>query len=112
METSSYWRTSFSRRRALRAGFLTSAGIAAAALIGCSSAQHKTAPASGAPSASTPGASAQPQRVVSDALNMIQTRDAASLDPLDSQVYTVPERAGLVYPKLIYKIRDANADMT
>ena len=44
-------------------------------------------------------------------MTLIQTRDAASLDPLASQVYTTPERIGLVYPRLLYyDLRTPSAD--
>ena len=85
-------------------------GLAGAALVGCSSGAKAPAAASPAAGAAA-GASGAPQPTVSEAMVFVQTRDAASLDPLDSQVYTVFERAGLVYPKLLTATRDPKGDL-
>ena len=111
MPRQDYWTHTFDRRGALRGGAIGGVGLAAAALIGCSSAAPKPAtPAGGAPAAASQPSTPQP--TVSESLVYVQTRDAASLDPLDSQVYTVPERIGLVYPKLLYAQREEKADLS
>ena len=39
---------------------------------------------------------------MSESFVLVQTRDAVSLEPLDANVYTIPERIGLVYPRLLF----------
>jgi peptide/nickel transport system substrate-binding protein len=110
------------RRRLLRGLGLSGAGLAGVALVGCgsngnnkpaaaTSAATKAAAAapSGAASAGAANSSGQ-QPVFGGTLIGLQTRDAASLDPLASQVYTTPERIGLAYPRLLYYDRDEKAD--
>ena len=102
-----YWRSRVSRRAILRGSAIGGAGLLGAALIGCSSGSSKTPTASsGAPGAAAGGAPAADQPQMSDQFIAIQTRDAVSLEPLDAQVYTVAERIGLVYPRLIYGQRN------
>ncbi len=102
-----YWNGRLSRRGVLRGATIGGIGLAGAALIGCGSSTPATpagqAPAAGASGGGAPAAE-QPQ--VSDAFVAAQTRDAVSLEPLDANVYTVPERVGLVNPRLIYSDRD------
>ena len=105
---SDYWRRqAWSRRSVVRGGLIGGVGLASAALIGCSAAGTKT-PAGGtsAPSSSGGTAAGGDQPQMSDAFIAVQTRDAPSLEPLDANVYTIPERVGLVNPRLIYTDRD------
>ena len=101
---STFWRRreTTGRRTVLRGALVGGLGLAGAALVGCSSSSGKPA-ATGAP-AGAPGAAktGEEKPVVSDAFVAVQTRDAPSLEPLDVQVYTVAERIGLVYPRLVY----------
>ena len=102
-----YWqRNTVGRRALLRGASIAGAGLAGAALIGCggSAGAPKATPAASSGATGAPAAGAK-QPKVSDALVMIQTRDAPSLDPLDSQVRTTPERISLVYPRLINVVR-------
>ena len=99
----------FSRRAMLRSTAVAGVGLAGAALVGCGGGGKPGAPAASAPGTSAASsAPAQPQ--VSDRFVLIQNRDAASLDPLASQVYTTPERVGLIYPRLIDVSRQPKAD--
>ena len=104
----SYWdRSKVGRRAVLRGAALGGAGLAGAALIGCGSSNKPASPAASSTAAASGGSAAgadQPQ--VSDAFIAVQTRDAVSLEPLDANVYTIPERIGLVNPRLIYTDRD------
>ena len=102
-DMSQYWgRQMIGRRALLRGSAVGAAGLAGAALIGCGGGGSST-PAASTPgvakSAETPSAE-QPQ--MSEAFVLVQTRDAVSLEPLDANVYTVPERIGLVYPRLLF----------
>ena len=97
----SWQRQLIGRRALLRGAAVGGAGLASAALIGCGGGAKTVADApASAPAADGSPAAEQPQ--VSEAFVLIQTRDAVSLEPLDAQVYTVPERIGLVYPRLVY----------
>ena len=104
MSEREYWASrSLSRRSLLRGAAVGGAGLAGAALIGCGSSASKpsAAPAGGTQSGAAPATTAeQPQ--MSDAFVLVQTRDAVSLEPLDANVYTIPERIGLVYPRLLF----------
>ncbi len=104
MSDRGYWGSrSVSRRSLLRGAAVGGVGLAGAALIGCGS--SNSTPAAGgagggvAKSAETPSAE-QPQ--MSESFVLVQTRDAVSLEPLDANVYTIPERIGLVYPRLLF----------
>ena len=107
----SYWQQqTISRRTALRGAAISGLGLAGSALIGCSSGAKPSSPAGTPGTAGAPAAAnAGQQPVVSESIVALQFRDAASLDPLASQVYTTPERIGLVYPRLIYYTRAAGA---
>ena len=108
-----YWNNRVSRRGVLRGAAVGGFGLAGAALIGCGS--SSTPAASNAPAGAAAGASGAPaaeQPVMSEAFVMVQTRDAVSLEPLDANVYTVPERAGLVYPRLMATILTDPKDAT
>ena len=100
-----YWGSRVTRRGILRGGAIGGAGLVGAALIGCSSGAKPAAPA-GAPAGGSGAAPAAEQPQVSEQFISIQTRDAVSLEPLDAQVYTVAERIGLVYPRLVYSQRN------
>ncbi|MGE3857799.1 MAG: ABC transporter substrate-binding protein [Dehalococcoidia bacterium] len=100
------------RRSLLRGAAVGGAGLAGAALIGCGSGGGDSS-GGGASGGSSPaagtsggGAAAGQKPNVSEAFVMGQTRDAVSLEPLDAQVYTVPERIGLVYPRLLNPLRN------
>jgi peptide/nickel transport system substrate-binding protein len=104
MSDRSYWGSrGLSRRSLLRGAAVGGAGLAGAALIGCGSSEPASSPA---PSGGTPSTSVatptgeQPQ--MSESFVLVQTRDAVSLEPLDANVYTIPERIGLVYPRLLF----------
>ena len=108
-----YWSSRVSRRGVLRGAAIGGAGLAGAALIGCGSSSKPAAPAaSNAPATGGSAAPAGEQPVVSDAFIMVQTRDAVSLEPLDANVYTVPERVGLVYPRLLTTVLSDPKDST
>jgi peptide/nickel transport system substrate-binding protein len=110
-----YWQArQMSRRGMLRGAAVGGLGLAGAALVGCGTKQAAgpAAKAPGAP-AGAPGAAAKPageQPVVSDSVVVVQTRDAVSLEPLDANVYTIPERVGLVYPKLLDSVLEDKKD--
>ena len=113
--SSNYWKGAVSRRSVLRGGAVAGLGVAGAALIGCGSSAKPAGQAPSAPGAAgtaAGGAAAGAQPTVSERFVLVQTRDAASLDPLASQVYTTPERIGLVYPHLIEPVRAANAELS
>jgi len=113
-----------SRRRLLHGIGLGGAGLAGVAQAGCGGTNTRpaatttaaarasvaagTAAPAGGPPAAAAGSADKP--VSGGSLVAIQTRDATSLDPLASQVYTTPERIGLVYPRLLYYDRDEKAD--
>ena len=105
MADSNYWtylgQHRVTRRSVLRGTLVGGVGLAGAALIGCGSSRGKPAATTSGSPAAAAGKSAAETPVVSDAFVALQTRDAVSLDPLDSTVYTVPERVGLVYPRLL-----------
>ncbi|MGE3857383.1 MAG: ABC transporter substrate-binding protein [Dehalococcoidia bacterium] len=89
------------------------AGLAGAALIGCGSSQPAASNAGGgapapAKSVETPATTDKPE--MSEAFVLVQTRDAVSLEPLDANVYTIPERIGLVYPRLLFSQLDNPSD--
>ena len=98
-----YWSRSVSRRSLLRGAAVGGAGLAGAALIGCGS---SSSPASNSGSGAAPAKSIETptgeQPVMSESFVLVQTRDAVSLEPLDANVYTIPERIGLVYPRLLF----------
>ena len=113
MTDTSYWTQLRSRpvtrRSVLRGTLAGGAGLAGAALIGCGSGGGKpAAPAGGSPAAAVQNTAGQP--VVSDSVIAIQSRDATSLDPGASTVYTIAERVGLVYPRLFASVLQNNAD--
>ena len=108
-----YWSSRVSRRGVLRGAAIGGAGLAGAALIGCGSSSKPAAPAaSNAPASGGSAAPAGEQPIVSDAFLMVQTRDAVSLEPLDANVYTVPERVGLVYPRILATVLTDPKDQT
>ncbi len=113
MPDTHYWSSRISRRGVLRGAAIGGAGLAGAALIGCGSSSKPAA--SNAPAGAAAGANGAPageQPVLSDAFVMVQTRDAVSLEPLDANVYTVPERSGLVYPRILSTILTDPKDFT
>jgi peptide/nickel transport system substrate-binding protein len=59
-------------------------------------------PATVPPSASTATTAAAAKPASCGTFTYLQSRDIASLDPLSATVSTVPQRIGLVYPRLIY----------
>ena len=108
MSESNYWKLgdrSVSRRSVLRGTAVGGLGLAGAALIGCGSG-GSNAPAGGSPAASgaAPGKSAAETPVVSEAYVQLQTRDATTLDPTATTVYTVTQRVGLTYPRLLASV--------
>jgi peptide/nickel transport system substrate-binding protein len=116
-EASHVWSRRLGRRSVIRGVTAGGLGVAGAALIGCGSGTPATAPAGGGttPAAAAPGKSSAPageQPQVSDAFVAVQTRDAPSLEPLDSNVYTIPERIGLVYPRLLFSALEDPKDQT
>lgn len=107
MTDANYWKQlgerRLTRRSLVRGTLAGGVGLAGAALIGCGSAPSN-APASGGPAANTggtPAKGAEETPVVSDAFVQLQTRDATSLDPGATTVYTVVQRVGLAYPRLL-----------
>jgi peptide/nickel transport system substrate-binding protein len=108
-------RPAVTRRQLLRGAGVAGLGLAAAALIGCGDDDDDggaAAPAATtAPTAVAATAAAADQPVVSESFQILQSRDAASLDPLASQIYTTPERIGLVYPRLVSVIRNPGDDL-
>src|SRR5206468_1653685 len=60
------------------------------------------APSSVAPGASTAANAAAAKPASCGTFTDLQSRDIASLDPLSATVSTVPQRIGLVYPRLVY----------
>ena len=111
-QTSRVWgRLALDRRRVLRGAVTGAAGLAGAALIGCSSGGKPSTPAPAGGAGAGPSAAASADKPeVSDAFVMIQTRDSPSNDPMDSQSYVVPERGDMAYPRLIEAIREAKAE--
>ena len=101
-----YWGGRLTRRGVLRGGAVGGVGLLSAALIGCGGSGSKPQAATQAPAPGAPAAAAVEQPQMSEQFVAVQTRDAVSLEPLDAQVYTVPERIGLVYPRLIYSVRN------
>src|SRR5262249_22202417 len=101
-----------SRRRLLQGAALAGTNLARWALAGCAGGEDTNQAKRGATGAAEAGGApaVEGQPVAGGTFILLQTRDAASLDPLASQVYTTPERIGLVYPRLIYYDRDAKAD--
>jgi len=128
-----YWtgRRQVSRRTVLCGAALAGASIGLAA-AGCSSSNNgnkaaattaatsgatkaPVAPSTAATSASgaspvaTRAAASADQPVSGGTFNLLQSRDVASLDPLASTTFTVPERLSLVYPRLFSYTRDPQA---
>ncbi|MSQ30656.1 MAG: ABC transporter substrate-binding protein [Dehalococcoidia bacterium] len=113
MTDTSYWTQlrsrAVTRRSVLRGTMAGGVGLAGAALIGCGSGGGKpAAPAGGSSAAVAQNTAEKP--VVSDSVIAIQTRDATSLDPGASTVYTIAERVGLVYPRLFASVLENNTD--
>ena len=114
-------RAPVTRRQLLRGAGVAGLGVAAAAIIGCgddadddddgAAPAATAAPATATAAPATPTAAAADQPVVSDSFKILQSRDAASLDPLASQIYTTPERIGLVYPRLVSVARNPGDDL-
>lgn len=110
-EISKTWARTVGRRRLIRGGAVSGLGLAGAALVGCSGGTPTGPASTTAPGATTGGTTAE-QPVMSDAFVAVQTRDAPSLEPLDSNVYTIPERIGLVYPRLLFSALEDPKDQT
>ena len=111
MSQGTYWGSrALGRRSLLRGAAVGGAGLAGAALIGCGSGTKTPAPTGGAPAGAPAAAPAAEQPVLSDAFVAVQTRDAPSLEPLDANVYTIPERVGLVYPRLLLSVLEDKND--
>ena len=108
MSEREYWTgKALSRRSMLRGAAVGGVGLAGAALIGCGSSggsKPASSPATGGSAPATANTAEQP--VMSEAFVLVQTRDAVSLEPLDANVYTIPERIGLVYPRLLFSVVD------
>ena len=107
-------RPAVTRRQLLRGAGVAGLGLATAALIGCGDDDDDggtAAPAATAAATTAATAAAADQPVVSESFQILQSRDAASLDPLASQIYTTPERIGLVYPRLVSVIRNPGDDL-
>ena len=105
MTESEYWGSrAVSRRSVLRGAAVGGMGLAGAALIGCGG--GGSAPATGGTPGKAPATGVAPatgeQPQMSEAFVLVQTRDAVSLEPLDANVYTIPERIGLVYQRLLF----------
>ena len=114
-DISHVWSRRIGRRAVMRGVGVGSIGLAGAALIGCGNGPSASAPAAGSAAGGAPGASNAPaaeKPQMSEAFVAVQTRDAPSLEPLDSNVYTIPERIGLVYPKLLYSALEDPKDPT
>ena len=114
-DISHVWSRTTGRRAVIRGVGVGSVGLAGAALIGCGSGPSASTPAGGSSAGGAPGASNAPaadKPQMSEAFVAVQTRDAPSLEPLDSNVYTIPERIGLVYPKLLYSALEDPKDPT
>ncbi len=101
-EVSRYWQRPVGRRALLRSAAVGSAGLAGAALIGCGGGNTAAPTATSAAPAKSVATASGEQPQISESFVLVQTRDAVSLEPLDSNVYTVPQRIGLVYPRLLY----------
>ena len=101
-EVSRYWQRPIGRRALLRSAAVGSAGLAGAALIGCGGGNTAAPTATSAAPAKSVATASGEQPQISESFVLVQTRDAVSLEPLDSNVYTVPQRIGLVYPRLLY----------
>jgi peptide/nickel transport system substrate-binding protein len=103
MDEQSYWarrHMALSRRRLLTGGAV--AGVA----LGLTACGGK----SGSSSAGGAAGGGGETPVSGGTIIAIQSRDISSLDPLGSQVYTTPERIGLVYPRLLSYDRGPSDD--
>ena len=97
-ERSTYWGR-MGRRSLLRGALAGSGGLIGAALIGCGTSKPAS-PAGGSSAAPGAAAPAGETPIVSESFVAAQTRDITALDPMEL-VYTVGERVGLVYPRLV-----------